>query len=222
MTMLIKTCGLKTADMVSHSTMNGAHQIGFIFFEKSPRHVSPDEAALAAVPAREKSEIVAVTVNASDEYLDEINTVLKPDIMQLHGSETPERVSEVKARYNLPVMKAFSIQDADDLEKVQPYIGIADRMLFDAKAPKGSELPGGNGVSFDWSLLESLDQSVEYMLSGGLNAQNVCEAINNTHAIGMDVSSGIEIKPGVKDKELMDGFFGAIKSCSKLDPRRDA
>ena len=92
--------------------------------------------------------------------------------------------------------------------------GIADRMLFDAKAPKGSELPGGNGVSFDWSLLESLDQGVEYMLSGGLNAQNVCEAIKNTHAIGMDVSSGIEIKPGVKDKELMDGFFNAIKSCS--------
>ena len=147
MTMLIKTCGLKTADMVSHSTMNGAHQIGFIFFEKSPRHVSPDEAAAAAVPARGKSEIVAVTVNASNEYLDEINTVLKPDMMQLHGSETPERVNEVKARYNLPVMKAFSIQDADDLEKVNPYIGIADRMLFDAKAPKGSQLPGGNGVS---------------------------------------------------------------------------
>lgn len=214
MTMLIKTCGLKAADMVSHSTQNGAHQIGFIFFEKSPRHVSPEQAAAAASPARGFADIVAVTVNADDAYLDEINDVLKPDMMQLHGSETPERVAYVKARYNLPVMKAFSIRDAHDLDKVQAYIGVADRMLFDAKAPKGSELPGGNGVSFDWSLLESLDQSVEYMLSGGLNAQNVCEAMTNTHAIGMDVSSGIEIKPGVKDKELMDGFFNAIKSCS--------
>lgn len=214
MTILIKTCGLKTADIVGHSVDNGADQIGFIFFEKSPRHVTPLQANIAAVPARGKSEIVAVTVNADDEYLDQIIAELKPDMLQLHGGETPARVDQVKTRYNLPVMKAFAIREVHDLDKVSPYIGVADRMLFDAKAPKNAELPGGNGITFDWRLLDKLDQRVAYMLSGGLNAQNVCEAITNTNAMGVDLSSGIETSPGVKNKDVMDGFFKAIRSCS--------
>ncbi len=213
---MIKTCGLKSADIVAHSVKNGADQIGFIFFEKSPRHVTPEQAALAAIPARNKAEIVAVTVNADDQYLDEIVKILEPDMLQLHGSETPERVDEVKLRYNLPVMKAFAIRDGDDLAKVTPYIGHADRMLFDAKAPKGSELPGGNGISFDWSLLDGLDPQVQYMLSGGLNIDNVGAAIKNTNAMGMDVSSGIESAPGIKDKDLMDGFIKTIHNCSQM------
>jgi phosphoribosylanthranilate isomerase len=216
MDIMIKTCGLKSADIVAHSVKNGADQIGFIFFEKSPRHVTPEQAAKAAVPARNKAQIVAVTVNADDQYLDEIVKVLEPDMLQLHGSETPARVDEVKLRYHLPVMKAFAIRDADDLAKVTPYIGHADRMLFDAKAPKGSELPGGNGISFDWSLLDGLDPQVQYMLSGGLNIDNVRAAITNTNAMGMDVSSGIESAPGIKDKNLMDGFIKAIRNCSQM------
>lgn len=210
MKLTIKTCGLKSAEIVTHSVKNGADQIGFIFFEKSPRHVTVEQAKDAAVPARGTAEIVAVTVDASNEYLDEIVAGLKPDMLQLHGKETPERVSDVKQRYDLPVMKAFSIKDAIDLEKIKPYIGIADRMLFDAKAPKNSELPGGNGVSFNWSLLDALDPKIEYMLSGGLNADNVSGAIENTNAFGLDLSSGIESSAGVKDKSLMTGFFKVI------------
>ena len=210
MKLTIKTCGLKSAEIVAHSVENGADQIGFIFFEKSPRHVTVQQASDAAVPARGKAEIVAVSVNASDEYLDEIVTGLQPDMLQLHGKETPDRVAEVKHRYGLPVMKAFSIQSATDLDKIKPYIGIADRMLFDAKAPKNSELPGGNGVSFDWTLLDTLDPEIEYMLSGGLNTDNVGIAIESTNAFGLDLSSGIESSPGVKDKTLMTNFFQTI------------
>ena len=120
-------------------------------------------------------------------------------MLQLHGKETPERVAEVKARYGLPVMKAFSIRDAADLEAIAPYLGIADRFLFDAKPPKGSELPGGNGVSFDWRLLARLDPKLDYMLSGGLNADNIGEALGLANPPGIDISSGVESAPGVKD-----------------------
>lgn len=216
MKILIKTCGLKTPEIVAHSVQNGADQIGFIFFAKSPRHVTPEEARLAAKPARripgqKGADIVAVTVNADDAYLDEITSVLQPDMLQLHGKESPERVGAVKDRYNLPVMKAFSISDASDIDTIKPYIGVADRMLLDAKAPKGSELPGGNGVSFDWTLLKELENTVEYMLSGGLNADNVNEAIEHTNCMGVDLSSGIESAPGIKSIEKMDAFFQTIK-----------
>lgn len=214
MNIVIKTCGLKTPEIVAHSVNNGADQIGFIFFEKSPRHVSVTQAAQAALPARGKAKIVAVTVDANDEYLDEIAQGLKPDVMQLHGKESPERVQTVKDRYQLPVMKAFSIRTGDDLKKIAPYKDIANLMLLDAKAPEGSELPGGNGVSFDWSLLKELDPEIDFMLSGGLNSENICEAMKNTRAMGLDVSSGIENSPGNKDKSLMDGFFLAIHACS--------
>lgn len=214
MTLKIKTCGLKSPEIVAHSVKNGADQIGFIFFEKSPRHVSVTQAAKAAEPARSKAEIVAVTVDADDTYLDEISEILKPDVMQLHGKESPDRVLAVKERYKLPVMKAFSIRIADDIGKIAPYKGIADLVLLDAKAPAGSELPGGNGISFDWDLLKELDPKIEFMLSGGLNSDNVCAAIKATRAMGLDVSSGIESHPGHKDKNLIDSFFQAIHACS--------
>jgi phosphoribosylanthranilate isomerase len=136
---------------------------------------------------------------------------MKPDWLQLHGHETPERVAGVKARFGLPVMKAFSIREASDLDAVTPYVGIADKFLFDAKAPKGSELPGGNGVSFDWRLLAALDPGMDYMLSGGLNAGNVSEALALAHAPGLDISSGVESAPGVKDAGLIDDFFAAVR-----------
>jgi phosphoribosylanthranilate isomerase len=209
----IKICGLKTSEAVEKAVARGASHIGFIFFEKSPRNIEPDIAGKLADAVRGQAKIVAVTVNADNDDLDEIIALLKPDILQLHGTETPERVLNVKAIYGLPVMKALSIRDADDLVRVEPYIGIADRFLFDAKPPKGSDLPGGNGVSFDWSLLAGLDADVDYMLSGGLNKDNVAEALLGTGARGIDLSSGVESAPGVKDLGLIDALFDAIETA---------
>jgi phosphoribosylanthranilate isomerase len=140
--------------------------------------------------------------------------VLQPDILQLHGNETPERVSQVKQRYGLPVMKAFSIRENSDFDVVAPYQGIADRFLFDAKAPKGSELPGGNGVSFDWNLLNARPDLGNYMLSGGLNAENINVALAKTGSFAIDISSGVESEPGKKDIKLIDAFFAAVREAS--------
>ncbi len=209
----IKICGLKTSEAVEKAVARGASHIGFIFFEKSPRNIEPDIAGKLADAVRGRAKIVAVTVNADNDDLDEIIALLKPDILQLHGTETPERVLNVKAIYGLPVMKALSIRETDDLIRVEPYIGIADRFLFDAKPPKGSDLPGGNGVSFDWSLLAGLDADIDYMLSGGLNKDNVAEALSRTGARGIDLSSGVESAPGVKDLGLIDALFDAIETA---------
>ena len=178
----IKICGLKTAETVDRALARGATHIGFIFFEKSPRYIEPDLAGQLAERARGKATIVAVTVDPDNDDLDEIMSLVRPDMLQLHGHESPERVLTIKALYNVQVMKAFSVRDADDIRRVEAYIGIADRFLFDAKAPKGSELPGGNGVSFDWSLMAWLDGRVDYMLSGGLNKDNVALALQSTKA----------------------------------------
>ncbi|AIC25203.1 N-(5'-phosphoribosyl)anthranilate isomerase [Rhizobium etli bv. mimosae str. IE4771] len=209
----IKICGLKTPEAVDRALERGATHIGFIFFEKSPRYIEPDLAAKLAGPARGKAKIVAVVVDATNDELDEIVSLLKPDILQLHGSESPEHVLTIKALYGLPVMKVFSVRTADDLKRVEAYIGIADRFLFDAKAPKGSELPGGNGISFDWSLLGWIDESIDYMLSGGLNKNNVADALANTKARGIDVSSGVESEPGVKSVAMIDEFFDAVETA---------
>ena len=210
----IKICGLTTVETVNRAVSRGATHVGFIFFPKSPRDIAPDVAGDLADGIRGRAKIVAVTVDATDEGLDDIVHLLRPDILQMHGHESPERLLHVKALYGLPVMKAFSVRDAADLERVDPYIGIADRFLFDAKAPAGSELPGGNGVSFDWSLMASLDDSLDYMLSGGLNKDNVAEAIASTRARGVDISSGVESAPGVKDLEMIDAFFEAAAKAS--------
>ncbi|HET9536627.1 MAG TPA: phosphoribosylanthranilate isomerase, partial [Mesorhizobium sp.] len=145
--------------------------------------------------------------------LDRIVSAMSPDMLQLHGKETPERVAEVKARFGLPVMKAFSIRDASDLAVIGAYRGIADRLLFDAKPPAGSDLPGGNGVSFDWRLLAALDRNVDYMLSGGLNAANIGDALRLANPPGIDISSGVESAPGVKDVALIENFFRAVKAA---------
>jgi phosphoribosylanthranilate isomerase len=182
----IKICGLKTAETVDRA-------IGIL-----------------ADRARGKAIIVAVTVDPDNDDLDEIMSLVRPDMLQLHGHESPERVLTIKAIYNVQVMKAFSVRDAEDLRRVEAYIGIADRFLFDAKAPKGSELPGGNGVAFDWGLMAWLDGRVDYMLSGGLNKDNVALALRSTKASGIDTSSGVESAPGVKDLDMIDEFFDAV------------
>ena len=208
----IKICGLKTDDAVAAALAGGATHIGFIFFPKSPRNLEPEEAGRLRQAARGKAAAVAVTVDAYDAFLDRIVEAMQPDMLQLHGKETPERVAEVKARYALPVMKAFSVSAVADLEKIGPYLGIADRFLFDAKPPKGSELPGGNGVSFDWEILNALPAQTDYLLSGGLNAENVGDAIRLANPPGLDISSGVESAPGVKDTALIETFFRAARA----------
>jgi phosphoribosylanthranilate isomerase len=210
MTPDIKICGLKTIDAVDRALERGATHIGFNFFEKSPRYIEPDEAGRLAERARGKAKIVAVTVNPSNDELDEIMSLVKPDLLQLHGNESPERVLTIKAVYDVPVMKALPVRDRDDLRRVESYIGIADRFLFDAKPPVGADLPGGNGVAFDWSLMSWLDDSIDYMLSGGLNHENVGLALAATNAKGIDTASGVESAPGVKDLKKIDKFFDAV------------
>ncbi|MCY1665356.1 phosphoribosylanthranilate isomerase [Rhizobium sp. SL86] len=206
----IKICGLKTPEAIDLAVERGASHVGFIFFEKSPRHVDPLTAGALADRVRGRAKIVAVTVNADNEELEEIISFLKPDILQLHGAENPERVLNIKAVFGLPVMKAFSVRVKEDLRKLEAYEGLADRFLLDAKAPEHSDLPGGNGVSFDWSILSALDGNVDYMLSGGLNKDNVLEALSVTQARGLDLSSGVESTPGVKDPAKINAFFDVI------------
>jgi phosphoribosylanthranilate isomerase len=214
----IKICGLKTPEAVDRAVERGATHIGFIFFAKSPRNIEPDIAGMLADRVRGRTKIVAVTVDADADDLDEIIALLRPDILQFHGHESPERLLTVKAMTGLPIMKAFSIREPDDLRRIEPYIGIADRFLFDAKPPIGSDLPGGNGVTFDWSLLRSLDESVNYMLSGGLNKDNIADALSETGARGIDISSGVESAPGIKDLQMMDDFFAAVAEASRRAP----
>ncbi len=219
MTIPIKICGLSTPEAVDRAADLKADMAGFIFFPKSPRHVTVDAARQLAERARARGlKTVAVTVDMDDAGLDEIVEQMKPDWLQLHGAETPERLSVLKVRYGLPVMKALAVRDAGDLDRAAVYNGIADRMLFDAKPPKGSDLPGGNGVSFDWQLLagrdlSSLDGAASYMLSGGLTTDNVGEALRISGAPGVDVSSGVESAPGVKDLAMMGAFVQAVSNA---------
>ena len=210
MTLDIKICGLKTGEALAAAVDNGASHVGFIFFQKSPRYIAPDEAGRLR-QARGKAKAVAVTVDADDATLDTIVAAMSPDMLQLHGSETPERVSAVKARYGLPVMKAFSIRDTADLVAIERYRGIADRFLFDAKPPKGAELPGGNGVPFDWSLLVNTVWTRPWILSGGLTPENVQAAVAATDAKAVDVSSGVESAPGRKDPARIAAFLDAVR-----------
>jgi phosphoribosylanthranilate isomerase len=210
----IKICGLKTDAAVAAALSGGASHVGFIFFPKSPRNIDAAEAGRLRRAARGKARAVAVTVNATDEALDEIVAKMQPDMLQFHGSETPARVAEVKARYKLPAIKALAISEAADLERIAPFVGIADRFLFDAKPPKDATLPGGNGVAFDWRILAGLDAAIDYMLSGGLNAANIGEALRLANPRGIDISSGVESAPGVKDEALIEQFFRAVAAAN--------
>lgn len=209
----IKICGLKTPEAVDAALAAGASHIGFIFFPKSPRNVTPTEAAALRVAARERALAVAVTVDAGDAELDAIVSAMAPDMLQLHGSETPDRVLDLKARHGLPVMKALSVREAADLTAVSAWRGVADRLLLDAKPPKGAELPGGNGIAFDWRLLHALEPGTDYLLSGGINSGNVADALAIAGPPGLDVSSGVESAPGVKDAGLIAAFFAAVRAA---------
>jgi phosphoribosylanthranilate isomerase len=215
MALEIKICGLKTPEALAAALDGGASHVGFIFFPKSPRNVAPEEAGRLRQAARGRARAVAVTVDADDTLLDTIVAAMTPDMLQLHGGETPERAAAIKARYRLPVVKAFSVREAADLAAVEPYRGVADRFLFDARPPEGSELPGGNGVAFDWSLLGAVPAGIDYFLSGGLNAANIADAMRRADPPAVDISSGVESAPGVKDPALIAAFFRAVDAARK-------
>jgi phosphoribosylanthranilate isomerase len=208
----IKICGLSTAAAVDAVIAARASHAGFIFFAKSPRHVTLENAATLSARAQAGGlPTVAVTVDADDEALAAIARVMRPDMIQLHGHETPERAAAIAALTGLPVMKALSVSVADDLMQAEAYRGIVSRFLFDAKPPKGAILPGGNAVSFDWSLLRALPANTPYFLAGGLDASNVSEALRIANPPGIDLSSGVESAPGVKDAALIAAFMAIAR-----------
>jgi phosphoribosylanthranilate isomerase len=205
----VKICGLRTPADVAAVAAAGAAYAGFVFFAKSPRHLTLDqarEAALAAPPGLMK---VALTVDADDAALDAILGRVPLDMLQLHGHETPARVAAVKDRFGLPVMKALGVADEGDLAGLVEMSLAADQLLIDAKPPRGAALPGGNGLAFDWRLLTGRRWLRPWMLAGGLTAANVAEAVRLTGARQVDVSSGVEGAPGVKDHALIAGFVAA-------------
>ena len=207
----VKFCGLQSADDVSAAASAGARYVGFVFFEKSPRNLSLQRAASLALEVPLGLCKVALTVNADDAFLDALTNVVAVDMLQLHGSETPARVTEIKQRYGLPVMKAVGIAQAEDLPQLDAYMNVTDQILVDAKPPKGSALPGGNGLAFDWRLLAGRSWPKPWMLAGGLTPENVAEAARMTGARQVDVSSGVESSPGVKDAGLIAAFGKAAK-----------
>jgi phosphoribosylanthranilate isomerase len=202
----VKICGISTVDDVRACAGAGANYMGLVFFEKSPRNITIPAARDLALAAPVGLAKVALVVNPSDAELDAIAGTVPLDMIQLHGRETPERVADVKARYGLPVMKAVGIADANDLPKLESYFGVADQILVDAKPPKGGELPGGNGLSFDWRLIAGRRWPCPWMLAGGLTPENVAEAVKMTGTKQVDVSSGVEDAPGQKNAELIQKF----------------
>ena len=208
----VKICGLSRPQDVEAVARAGAAYAGFVFFPKSPRNVSAEQAAGLSGEVPVGICKVGLVVNASDAELDAILDAVPLDMLQLHGKESPERVSEVKARYGLPVMKAIGIADAEDLPQIDAYSAVADQLLIDAKPPKTAELPGGNGLSFDWTLLAGRKYwQRPWMLAGGLSPENVATAIRMTGARQVDVSSGVESAPGLKDADKITSFVEAAR-----------
>jgi phosphoribosylanthranilate isomerase len=208
----VKICGLSRPEHVSAAVEAGAKYVGFVFFEKSPRHLSIETARALALGVPSGVAKVTLVVDADDEFLDALLAEVPVDLLQLHGKETPERVADVKARFGLPVMKAVGVADADDLAALDIYSRVADQILVDAKPPKDADLPGGNGLAFDWRLIAGRRWPVPWMLAGGLRADNVADAMRLTGARQVDVSSGVESAPGVKDAALIRAFIAAAGS----------
>jgi phosphoribosylanthranilate isomerase len=211
MPLLVKICGLKTPDALDAALEAGADMVGFVFFPPSPRNLGLEAARALGERVQGRAKKVALSVDATDAEFERVIEALKPDMLQLHGKETPERVVAVRARFGLPVMKALPIEQKSDLAPIRTYEKVADWMLFDARAPGEATRPGGLGKTFDWGLLENLDLKTPFMLSGGLDAGNVAEALRCTRAPAVDVSSGVERTPGEKDAEKIRAFIRAAR-----------
>jgi phosphoribosylanthranilate isomerase len=220
MSLAVKICGLSTRETLDAALDAGADMVGFVFFPPSPRHIQLETARELGRQARGRAQKVALTVDADDVTLAAIVDALGPDILQLHGHETPARVAEIKRKFGREVMKALPVERAADLVILPDYATVADRILFDARPPKGATRPGGLGAVFDWHLLENLDLKLPFMVSGGLHAGNVAEAIRVTRAHGVDISSGVERTSGVKDVEMIREFIRAARASQ--DASQDA
>jgi phosphoribosylanthranilate isomerase len=215
MKLIVKICGLSSAETVDAALDAGADMIGLVFFPKSPRFIGLDQAAALAARARGRAETVALTVDMDDDGIAAIVMAVAPDWLQLHGRETPERVAEIGRRFGRRTMKAVHVSEAADLKAADAYRTVADRLLLDAKPPKDAVLPGGNGAPFDWTLLKGFDPGRPYLLSGGLDAANVAEALAISLAPGVDVSSGVETAPGQKSPDLIRAFIKAARGAAR-------
>ncbi len=214
MSVLVKICGLNAPEPLDAALAGGADMVGFVFFAKSPRHIDPVAARKFSAQVGGRAQKVALVVDADDAYITAIIEALEPDWLQLHGAETPERVAALRKNFGLPILKAIGVAEKADLLSASAYEGVADRLLFDAKPPKGAVVPGGNGLMFDWLLLHDFSArngAKDWLLSGGLNPQNVGEALRMTGAAGVDVSSGVEDAPGVKNVEKIAAFISVAR-----------
>ncbi|MCF6197046.1 MAG: phosphoribosylanthranilate isomerase [Emcibacter sp.] len=214
MTIRAKICGLSTPETVTAAVDAGASHVGFVFFAKSPRNISPEQLAELCKDIPSSVVKTGVFVNPEDSQLDRILTVAPLDLLQLHGSESPARVQEVKARFKRPVMKAIAVSGSDDMVRAKAYESSADMLLFDAKAPTEltDALPGGNGLAFDWKIIQAAEINLPWMLSGGLNMDNIADAIAISGAQMIDVSSGVESRPGLKDSAKIKAFMSKVNS----------
>lgn len=215
MSLLVKICGLKTPDALDAALLAGADMVGFVFFEASPRHLTIEVARTLGERVNGRARKVALSVDADDALLAASIGALKPDMLQLHGNESPQRVAEVHTRFGLPVAKAIAVEVREDLASVSAYANVVDWILFDARAPRDATRPGGLGKAFDWRLLENLALDVPFMLSGGLDAGNVADALRMTRAPAVDVSSGVERAPGVKDPEKIRAFVRTARAAEQ-------
>lgn len=215
MPLTVKICGLSTPETLDAALVAGADMVGFVFFPPSPRHVLLDVAEKLGRQAK-KAVKVALSVDADDALLANSIEALRPQILQLHGKESVARIRDIKQKFGLPVMKAIAVETKADLAALPGYAAVCDRILFDAKAPKDATRPGGLGAAFDWHLLEGLDLKLPFMVSGGLNAENVAEAVRITRAGGVDISSGVESAPGIKDPDMIRAFIRAARATEEL------
>jgi len=213
MPLTVKICGLSTPETLDAALDAGADMVGFMFFPASPRHLSLGAARVLGARVGGRAKKVAISVDADDATLENCIEALRPDLLQLHGKETIARIRDIKAKFGLPVMKVISVEASADLAPIAGYAAVADRILFDARAPKDATRPGGLGTPFDWRLLENLKLAVPFMVSGGINAANLAEALRVTRAPGVDVSSGVESAPGVKDIAKIRAFIAAARAA---------
>jgi phosphoribosylanthranilate isomerase len=216
MSLIVKICGLSTRETLDVALDAGADMVGFVSFPRSPRHIDVAVMSDLADVARGRAQTVVLTVDADEKILDPIVRQVQPDWLQLHGGESTDAVEALKLAFGIPVMKALPIATRGDLDRIPRYAAVADRILFDARPPKDATRPGGLGVAFDWHLLENLDLAEPFMVSGGLHAGNVAEAVRVTRAGGVDVSSGVERTPGIKDPEMIRAFIHAARSNEEL------
>jgi phosphoribosylanthranilate isomerase len=212
MSLMVKICGLSTPETLDAALGAGADMVGFVFFPPSPRNVSFDAARELAASVGGRAQKVALTVDADDATLSTVVAALRPDILQLHGHESVARILQLKQKFGLEVMKALPVETAADLAGLPDYVAVCDRILFDARPPKHATRPGGLGMTFDWHVLANLDLKRPFMVSGGLTADNVAEALRVTRAGGVDVSSSVERPPGVKDPQLIERFIRAARA----------